>query len=351
MSGVQQITVSADEAEQRLDRWLRRRWPHLKQGHIERMCRRGELRVDGARAKPATRVGPGNAIRVPPLPDAANEAPPPEKPAPIDDRWVRDLQASVIFRDDDLLVLNKPPGLAVQGGTRQKTHLAGMLSCLGFERDDEPRLVHRLDRDTSGVLVLGRTGAAASTLGKMFRGRSVNKFYLAAIAGKPALPAGRIRYGLVKAGGAGHERMRIVEPDAIGSTPGAQSALTDFRVLEQAGARMAAVALRPVTGRTHQLRAHMAALGCPIAGDGKYGSRSQENTGEGWGAGLGGGLSRKLHLHAAAIEFDHPRSGRRLFLNAALPEHMRRTWDMMGWDAAALEKADVDEIFDGVDTR
>lgn len=348
---MQQITVSPDEAEQRLDRWLRRRWTHLKQGNIERMCRRGELRVDGARAKPATRVGPGNVIRVPPLPDPVDDAQPSAKPAPIDDSWVRELHDAVIYRDDDLLVLNKPAGLAVQGGTRQKVHLAGMLTCLAFDRDEEPRLVHRLDRDTSGILVLGRTGAAAAALGKMFRGRSVNKIYLAAIAGKPGLPAGRIRYGLIKAGGAGHERMRIVEPDAVGSTPGVQNALTDYRVLEQAGGRMAAVALRPVTGRTHQLRAHMAAIGCPIAGDGKYGSRSQENTGEGWGAGLGGGLSRKLHLHAAALEFDHPRSGRRMFLNAALPEHMRRTWDMMGWSAAVLDKSDVDEVFDGVDIR
>lgn len=351
MSKVQQVTLSEDDAEQRLDRWFRRRWPHLKQGNIEKMCRRGEIRVDGARAKPATRIGPGNIVRVPPLPDASETTSERLETSKIDPAWERELHAAVLYKDDDILIVNKPAGLAVQGGTKQSVHLAGMLSCLRFGRPDDPRLVHRLDRDTSGVLVLGRTGASASMLGKMFNGRSVEKTYLAAIAGRPAIAAGSIRYGLVKVGGMGHEKMHTVEPDAVRTTEGALHALTEYRVLEQAGPRMAQVALRPVTGRTHQLRAHMAAIGCPIAGDGKYGSRSQENTGEGWGAGLGGGLSRKLHLHAAAIEFDHSKTGKRVFACAPLPEHMVRTWEMMGWNTAAMTSNDVDEIFDGVDRR
>jgi 23S rRNA pseudouridine955/2504/2580 synthase len=171
----------------------------------------------------------------------------------------------------------------------------------------------------------------------MFRSRAVDKIYVAAVAGRPEPQAGTIRFALVKSGRAGEERVHVVHPDEAAATEGAKRAVTDYRVIEQAGARLAAVALRPVTGRTHQLRAHMAAIGCPIAGDGKYGGRGQENQGEGWGAGLGGGLSRKLHLHAARLSFPHPRTGRPLSFSAPLPEHMARTWELMGWPAELPE--------------
>ncbi len=332
--GVEHLTIGSDEAEQRLDRWFRKRFPHVSQGRIEKMCRKGEIRVDGGRVKAATRVAPGQTVRVPPLPAAEDPssagAPPPAAPEP-DAQQARALRDAVLFRDDQLIVLNKPPGLAVQGGTNQRLHLVALLPALRFGRPDDPRLVHRLDRDTSGLLVLGRTGAAASALARLFRSREVDKIYVAAVAGKPEPPAGTIRFGLVKAGGAGDERMRTLHPDAVAATEGARRAVTDYRVIEQAGARLAAVALRPVTGRTHQLRAHMAAIGCPIAGDGKYGGRGQENQGEGWGAGLGGALSRKLHLHAAQLSFRHPATGRPLAFSAPLPEHMARTWALMGW--------------------
>ena len=347
MAGVEHLTVGADEAEQRLDRWFRRRFPHVSQGRIERMCRKGEIRVDGARVKGATRVAPGQVVRVPPLPPAEDPAAPgapsapgaagpkiaipgPAAPEPDAER-AGPLRDAVLFRDDHLIVLNKPAGLAVQGGTGQRLHLGALLPALRFGRPDDPRLVHRLDKDTSGLLVLGRTPAAASKLGALFRSRAVDKIYVAAVAGKPEPPAGTIRFGLVKAGGAGDERMRALHPDEVLKTEGARRAVTDYRVIEQAGTRLAAVALRPVTGRTHQLRAHMAAIGCPIAGDGKYGGRGQENQGEGWGAGLGGGLSRKLHLHAARLSLPHPVSGRQLTFAAPLPEHMARTWALMGW--------------------
>jgi 23S rRNA pseudouridine955/2504/2580 synthase len=241
----------------------------------------------------------------------------------------------VVFRDDHIIVLNKPAGLAVQGGSKQTYHLGAYLPALRFDKAQDPRLVHRLDKDTSGLLVLARTGVAATALGSMFRGRDVEKIYFAAVAGKPEPSAGTIRYGLVKAGGRGAERMEVVHPDDVASTPGAQSARTDYAVVEQAGNRMAWVALRPITGRTHQLRAHMAALGCPIAGDGKYGGRGQENRGDGWGAGLGGALSRKLHLHAARLRFEHPVTGRQMQFSAPLPEHMARSWSMMGWEPGA----------------
>jgi 23S rRNA pseudouridine955/2504/2580 synthase len=333
MNAVRHLTVGRDEPEQRLDRWFRKQFPHVPQGRIEKMCRKGEIRVDGGRVKAATRVSPGQVIRVPPLPPAgAAPAPPAPAAAPEPDAdRARALREAVLFRDDHLIVLNKPPGLAVQGGTRQRTHLGALLAALRFGRRDDPRLVHRLDKDTSGLLVLARTPAAASRLGALFRSREVEKIYLAAVAGRPEPPAGTIRFGLVKSGGAGDERVRIVHPGELAATAGARHAVTDYRVLEQAGARLAAVALRPVTGRTHQLRAHMAALGCPIAGDGKYGGRGQENPGEGWGAGLGGALSRKLHLHAARLSFPHPATGKRMTFTAPLPEHMARTWSLMGW--------------------
>ena len=339
MSGVEHVEIGDDEAEQRLDRWFRKRWPHVSQGRIEKMCRKGEIRVDGGRVKAASRVGPGQVVRVPPLPDpaataAASARAPEPKPVAVEDAAA--LLGAILFRDKHVIVINKPPGLAVQGGSGQKRHLGAMLSVLRFGRVDDPRLVHRLDKDTSGVLVLACTGAAATDLARQFRGRGVEKTYVAAVAGRPEVEAGTIRYGLVKAGGRGNEKMQVVHPNEVRATEGAQSATTDFRVLDQAGQRLAALALRPVTGRTHQLRAHMAAIGCPIAGDGKYGGRSQENLGDGWGSGLGGALSRKLHLHAARLAFQHPVTGERLRVEAPLPEHMARTWDLMGWRYADL---------------
>ncbi len=341
MSGVRHVTVGADEAEQRLDRWLKRHAPALTQGRIEKLLRRGEIRVDGGRAKAATRVAPGQVVRLPPLPDTP--APEPAPPA-IDGDEAEAIRAAVLHRDDDMIVLNKPPGLAVQGGSGQRRHLGALLPALRFGRADDPRLVHRIDKDTSGLLVLARTGAAAVALGKLFRSRAVEKVYFALVAGRPQPPAGTIRYGLVKAGRAGEgEKMRLLHPDEVSGTEGARHATTDYRVIEQVGNRCAWVALRPVTGRTHQLRAHMAALGTPIAGDGKYGGRGQENPGTGWGAGLGGAVSRKLHLHAARLAFPHPATGRPMRLAAPLPEHMARSWALLGLDPATVPEPIFDD--------
>jgi 23S rRNA pseudouridine955/2504/2580 synthase len=341
MSGVQHLTVSPDDAEQRLDRWFRRQFPQVTQGRLEKLCRKGEVRVDGGRVKASTRVAPGQVVRVPPLPEAREDIAAWPEPAGPSAAEAKALAAAVVFRDDHLIVLNKAPGLAVQGGTGQHRHLVAMLAALRFGRDDDPRLVHRLDKDTSGLLVLARTGAAAVALARLFRSRAVDKIYFAAVAGRVEPARGTIRYGLVKApgkfgtGGEG-EKMRLVHPDEIKATEGAKHATTEYRVIEQAGGRAAWVALHPVTGRTHQLRAHMAALGCPIAGDGKYGGRGQENAGSGWGAGLGGALSRKLHLHAVRLSFAHPMTGRSMSLAAPLPEHMARTWEVFGWNMADL---------------
>ena len=334
MSGVQILTIGKDQAEQRLDRWFRRQFSHVGQGRIEKMCRKGQIRVNGARVKPGTRVQPGDEVRVPPLPapDPSEKALPRRATAPseADAKMMRE---AVLYRDEHLIALNKPPGLPVQGGSRQARHVDGLSEALRFG-GDKPRLVHRLDKDTSGVLLLARTGAAASALTRAFRDRATRKIYWALVAGLPVPRMGSITYGLVKAaghgkGGAG-EKMRLVHPREVATTEGARRATTDYAVLANLGGRAAWVALVPVTGRTHQLRAHMAGLGHPIIGDGKYGGSAQENLGDGWGAGGGGVLSRKLHLHARSLSFTHPFTGKRLTITAPLPAHMARSWDSLG---------------------
>lgn len=335
MSGVQTLTIGEDEAEQRVDRFLRKRFPQLTQGRIEKMCRKGELRLDGGRVKSSTRVEAGQTLRVPPIPD---ETAPPrgggETRRAIGAAEAGAIRKTVIYRDDHLIALNKPPGLATQGGSGQTVHLDMLTEALTFGREDAPRLVHRLDKDTSGVILLARTGLAAAALSRAFQSRETRKIYWAAVAGAPKPRAATIRYGLVKAGGKGAEKMRCILPDEVASTPGAKRATTDYAVIETMAQRAAWVALQPITGRTHQLRAHMAEIGHPIVGDGKYGGNSHTNDGEGWGAQLGGEISRKLHLHARRIEFDHPLAGGRLVLTAPLPAHMAKTWAYFGWREA-----------------
>lgn len=333
MSGVQTITVSAADDDQRLDRWLRRMFPNIGQGRIEKMCRKGELRVDGGRVKASTRVFEGQTVRVPPLP-APPADPRPATPviSPADARMI---QACVIYRDDHVLALNKPPGLSVQGGSGQKRHVDGFGAALRFELEENPRLVHRLDKDTSGVLLMARTRAVAADLTAAFRHRQTRKIYWAAVAGVPHPKIGEIRTGLVKAPGHGArgegEKMLCVHPREIDTTPGAKRAVTEYAVLEAAAKRAAWLALVPVTGRTHQLRAHMAELGHPIVGDGKYGGSGQDNLGDGWGAHLGGDISRKLHLHARSLTLKHPVTGARLHLAATMPDHMCKTWETFQW--------------------
>jgi 23S rRNA pseudouridine955/2504/2580 synthase len=334
VSGVVIRTVGPDEADLRLDRWLRRLHPHLTQGRVERLCRRGEIRVDGGRAKPATRLAAGQSVRLPPIEGA--DRPPPATPVPVvsaaDAAMIRD---AVLYRDEHVIALNKPPGLAVQGGSGQWRHVDALAEALRFERDDKPRLVHRLDRDTSGVLLLARSARAAATLARAFQSRDAQKIYWAAVAGTPSPKAGTIRLGLVKAPGHGAggegEKMRTLPFEDVAATEGARRAVTDYAVIEAAGRRAAWLALSPITGRTHQLRAHMAAIGHPIVGDGKYGAGVAL---EGRAPDLGGGVSRKLHLHARSLAIAHPATGARLHLTAPLPEHMARTWALMGWSVA-----------------
>lgn len=340
MSGVQTIIVGSEDADTRLDRWLRRRFPALTQGAVEKLCRTGQLRIDGGRVKASHRLVPGMAVRVPPLPAPSAAADPavlPERDhdgiSAADAEMIR---AAVLWKDDHIIALNKPPGLPSQGGSGQGgRHVDGLSPALAFGYKERPKLVHRLDKDTSGILLLARTDRVARRLSEAFRDRTTRKIYWAAVAGVPAPRMGTIRYGLVKAPGHGRggegEKMIAVHPAKVDATEGAKRATTDYAVIDALGSRAAWVALVPVTGRTHQLRAHMAEIGHPIVGDGKYGGSGQENQGDGWGAQLGGEISRKLHLHARSISFDHPVTGDRITLTAPFPQHMARTWATLGW--------------------
>ncbi|NHF74787.1 RluA family pseudouridine synthase [Paracoccus xiamenensis] len=334
MSGVQTIRISGDEGDQRLDRWLKKRFPQLTQGAVEKMCRTGQIRVDGGRVKANSRIETGQEVRVPPLPDAAPR--PAEEGPRISDADAEMIQNAVIWKDQHLIVLNKPPGLPSQGGSGQgNRHVDGLSEALKFGYKERPKLVHRLDKDTSGVLVLARTDRVARALSEAFRHRDTRKIYWAAVAGVPSPKMGTIRYGLVKAPGHGRggegEKMIAVHPRDIDKTEGAKRATTDYAVLDNLAQRTSWCALVPITGRTHQLRAHMAELGHPIVGDGKYGGSGQENLGDGWGAQLGGEISRKLHLHARSLTFTHPITKQKMTFTAPLPDHMKRTWKTLGW--------------------
>ncbi|MFY0634630.1 MAG: RluA family pseudouridine synthase [Vannielia sp.] len=331
MSRVQSLPVGADDAGQRLDRWFRRIFPHVPQGRIEKMCRKGEIRVDGGRVKASTRLEEGQEVRIPPLPEGA--APTPAKVTRIVDADAQMIRDAVIWKDDHIIALNKPPGLPTQGGSGQTKHVDGLAEALQFDAEDKPRLVHRLDKDTSGVLLLARSRRIAADLTAAIRHKETRKIYWAVVAGVPHPYNGEIKYGLVKApGGRGAgEKMLCVHPREVEATEGAKRAHTLYSALYRVAGRATWVALEPITGRTHQLRAHMAEIGHPVAGDGKYGGSAQENMGDGWGAKLGGIISGKLHLHARSMTFLHPVTRKPVTVTAPLPEHMKDTFNTFGW--------------------
>lgn len=317
MKAVETVAVEENEGEPRIDRWLRRRYPQLTQGQIEKLIRTGQVRVDGARVKASDRVSAGQMVRVPPLPDAAPR-PAPSALSPKDEAYVRSL---VLHKDDDVIVLNKPYGLAVQGGAGTVRHLDGLLDGLKFDAPKRPKLVHRLDRDTSGCLVLARHPRAAAFLGEAFRDRDTEKIYWAIVLGSPRPKEGELRSWMRKAPGA-HEADREMMRSAVQSDEGAVHAITQYAVLSEAAQSLAWVSLRPITGRTHQLRFHMAEMGHAIAGDPKYKcDRPTPN-----------GLERALLLHARALRLPHP-SGGELKAVAPLPPHLEKVFDQLGFDA------------------
>ncbi len=334
MSAVLLLTVSEEDGEQRLDRWFKRRFPHVTQGHVEKMCRTGQVRVDSARCKASDRVVPGQTIRVPPLPDAA--APAPRRAGSISAADEKMIQNAVLWKDEHIIILNKPPGLPSQGGSGQgDRHVDGLAEALKFGYKEKPKLVHRLDKDTSGVLMLARTDRVARALSEALRHHNTRKIYWAAVAGVPHPRKGSIKYALQKAPGHGRggegEKMMCIHPAKVADYPDAKRAQTDYFTLWFLGNRLSWMALEPITGRTHQLRAHMAEIGHPILGDGKYGGSEADNMGDGWGAGVGGDLSRKLHLHARMLKVQHPITKEMMTWIAPLPEHMARTWKTLDW--------------------
>ncbi len=316
MNPIYSIAITPEDGDVRLDRWFRRRFPELSQGQIEKLIRTGQVRVDGARAKASDRVGPGQIIRVPPIPAPAPRAAKSQLSAE-DEAFVKSL---VLYRDADVIALNKPPGLAVQGGSKMSRHLDALLEGLKFEADEKPKLVHRLDRDTSGVLMLARHPAAAAAMAGAFKKRTTRKIYWAVVLGAPRPPAGEIRGWLKKAAGPIDGDREMVRR-AVHGEPDSLFAITDYCVLSEAGQRAAWMALKPLTGRTHQLRFHMAEIGHAILGDPKYRGEREAP----------GGLSPFLHLHARAIEMPHPGKAT-LRVIAPLPTHMRATFDQLGFD-------------------
>lgn len=314
--------VAEDEADVRLDRWFKRHYPAVNHGALQKLLRTGQVRVDGKRADANTRLAPGQTVRIPPLPDTA------PAPAPVEgqgsmkagtplftDKEVAALRACVLYRDADVIVLDKPAGLAVQGGTGQTKHLDAMLDLLKFDAEGRPKLVHRLDKDTSGCLVLARNSFAASRLTESFRGRDARKIYWAITVGVPEPHQGRIDLSIAKEMAAGGERMMVDERNG-------QRAQSYYTVLEHAHRKAAFVALWPRTGRTHQLRVHMEAIGTPILGDGKYAGQAAFID--------GADMMRQLHLHARRIIIPHPRGGM-VDVTAPLPEQMKSAWDYFGF--------------------
>jgi 23S rRNA pseudouridine955/2504/2580 synthase len=312
------FTVAEDDDGIRLDRWFKRHMPDVSFNMVSRWARTGQLRLAGKRAVPGDRIEAGQEIRVPPV-DATpmRSARPQPRRDPLTDDEVAFVREMVVHEDPQAFVLNKPPGLATQGGTKTKNHLDRLLDGLADERG-RPKLVHRLDKDTSGALLVARTARAAGHFAKAFSGRTARKVYWALVVGVPETAEGLIDLPLAKQPGTGGEKMHVDREHGL-------AAKTRWRLVDRAGNRAAWVELQPLTGRTHQLRAHMAAIGHPIVGDAKYGGAE---------AFLTGGVSRKMHLHSRRIRIDSPDGGK-IDVSAELPPHFAETLATLGFDPMA----------------
>jgi 23S rRNA pseudouridine955/2504/2580 synthase len=330
-----QFTVGYDDDGIRLDRWFKRHLPDTSFNLVSRWARTGQLRIDGKRAEPGDRIEAGQILRVPPaeivaeaISAAATKAPRPKRDRePLSAEDTQAIQSMVIHRDKQALVLNKIPGLATQGGTKTDRHVDGLLDGVQFEAENRPKLVHRLDKDTSGVLLLARTSRAAAHFAKAFSSRTARKVYWALVTGVPSINDGMIELPLAKQPGSGGEKMHVDMKDG-------SPARTRYRVIERAGNRACWVELQPYTGRTHQLRVHMAAIGHPIVGDGKYG---------GLEAFLTGDVSRKMHLHARRLKVDHPDGGV-IDVIAKLPKHFSDSLNVLGFEEELGDLLPLDEV-------
>jgi 23S rRNA pseudouridine955/2504/2580 synthase len=315
---VQNVTVSVDESGMRVDRFFQAHFPNLSFARIQRVIRKGEVRVNGKRVDASRRLEAGQIVRVPPLRLDAPQSP--GAAGAANDQSREFLKSITLYEDADVLVLNKPMGLAVQGGSGTVRHVDGMLDAMRDAQGQRPRLVHRLDKDTAACLLIAKTRFAAAALAKSFRSRSARKIYWALVAGVPKPRQGRISTFLAKEQREEDSVMRI----ARHGEEGASHAVTYYAVVETAGPALAWLSLKPVTGRTHQLRAHMAHIGHPIVGDAKYFAR------ENWQ--LPGGMQNRLHLLARRLAIPHPRGGM-IDVSAPLPPHMQQSWNLLGLDA------------------
>ncbi|MGE0698194.1 MAG: RluA family pseudouridine synthase [Hyphomicrobiaceae bacterium] len=332
MSGpVETIVVVAKDAGLRLDRWFKLHFPDVGHSYLQKLLRTGQIRVDSRRVEASLRVEAGQEIRVPKVireaPAAKPSAPPSAKPPPGLSKADRTfIEGLILYEDDDVLVLNKPFGIAVQGGTGTKRHLDGILAGMADRFGDRPRLVHRLDRDTTGVLLVAKTRDAAARLGRTFQTRSAAKTYWALVHGVPRPPQGRIEAALVKASGPDGDRVRKAE---AGEQDAAMHATTHYSVIDRVGQKAAWVSLKPVTGRQHQLRAHMALINHPIVGDNKYEDGREMPAEE---------IEQRLHLHARRLIIPHPRPGKgKIDITAPLPPHMLATWSLLGLDPSHFD--------------
>jgi 23S rRNA pseudouridine955/2504/2580 synthase len=328
-STVQNVSVTGDESGMRVDRFLQTRMPDLSFARIQRAIRKGEVRVDGKRVDANDRLEPGQMVRIPPLRMTPASR---VSGGGAADKTLDFLKSIVLYEDADVLVFNKPMGLAVQGGSGTTRHIDGMLEAMRDAHGQRPRLVHRLDKDTAGCLLVAKTRFAAAALAKSFRSRSARKIYWSLVAGVPKPRQGRISTFLAKEQREEESMMRI----ARHGEEGASHAVTYYAVVDTAGPALAWLSLKPVTGRTHQLRAHMAHIGHPIIGDAKYFSR------ENWQ--LPGGMQNRLHLLARRIAVPHPRGGL-IDVTAPLPPHMEQSWNLLGLDAKRydpIEEAPAD---------
>lgn len=316
---VRQFTVGADDEGARLDRWFKRHLPQVGFATVSRWARTGQIRLDGKRADVADRIAAGQIIRVPPGGEVPDKGKRVRERKPLTPEQTALAESMVITQSAAALVLNKPPGLATQGGSGTYAHVDGLLDAYASDSEPRPRLVHRLDKDTSGVLLIARTPGSAAYFSKHFSGRSARKIYWALVVGVPDIEDGLIELPLGKQPGTGGEKMMV---DKSGE---GQSARTRYRLLDRAGNSAAWVELQPLTGRTHQLRVHMAAIGHPIVGDGKYGGPD---------AFLSGSISRKMHLHARRLLIDQPGGAPRLDVVADLPDHFAASMAQLGFDAA-----------------
>jgi 23S rRNA pseudouridine955/2504/2580 synthase len=313
MSGVHYLEVSEDEDGQRLDRFLQKHLKGTPFGLLQKLMRKGQIRVDSKRVKAATRLASGQKVRIPPLEERKND-PKKYRLSDADQKLIRSL---VLYDDGDIVAINKPAGLATQGGTNIKRHIDGMLDGLLNEKDVRPRLIHRLDKDTSGILLLARSADMARQMGKIFQGHQIRKIYWALCVPAPEINTGEIRAPIRKAGAVGQEKM-IVDIEA------GQEAWTLFDIVERAHKQLAFVAFWPRTGRTHQIRVHANHMGCPIIGDGKYGGQDAFLDGM--------DHVRRVHLHARSIRFTHPKTNKLIELSAPLADDLQQSWKDFGFD-------------------